>query len=328
MVNVDRPGAMLKVKEAADGILGAVEKAVVGRRAELSALLAGFLAEGHVLLEGPPGTGKTLAVRVLAAASGCAFRRIQFTPDLMPTDVVGTHVYDPREGGFRLVRGPVFADVVLADEINRAPAKTQAALLEAMEERRATIDGESLELPRPFTVFATMNPIEFEGTFPLPEAQLDRFLMKVRMTDIEAAAEREVIARFAAGFDPWSGVAKTAAVLDAPRLLALRAEIRTVRVEEAVQSYLVEVVRRTRSHPAVGLGASTRAAVSLLRAAQAHAACAGREYVIPDDLKFLAPYVLSHRLVLHPEAQLEGVSGDRVVAKILDETPVPRLAAA
>ena len=319
---------MVTVKEAAEAILGAVEGAVVGRRAELSALLAGFLAEGHVLLEGPPGTGKTLAVRVLAAASGCAFRRVQFTPDLMPADVVGTHVYDPREGAFRLVRGPIFADVVLADEINRAPAKTQAALLEAMEERRATIDGETLELPRPFTVFATMNPIEFEGTFPLPEAQLDRFLMKVRMGDIEAAAERQVIARFAAGFDPWASGRQTAPVLDAPRLLELRAAVREVRVEDAVQGYLVEVVRRTRSHPAVGLGASTRAAVALLRAAQAHAACAGREFVIPDDIKFLAPFVVAHRLVLSPEAQLEGVNGDRVIAKILDETPVPRLAAA
>ncbi|MHB8419989.1 MAG: AAA family ATPase [Myxococcales bacterium] len=320
---------MVKVKEAAEGILASVERAVVGRRAELSALLAAFFAEGHVLLEGPPGTGKTLAVRVLAAASGCAFRRIQFTPDLMPTDVVGTHVYDPREGGFRLVRGPIFADVLLADEINRAPAKTQAALLEAMEERRATIDGESLELPAAFTVFATMNPIELEGTFPLPEAQLDRFLMKVRMGDIDAAAEREVIARFAAGFEPWSRAAPAVEpLLDGPRLLALRAEVRAVRVEAAVQGYLVEVVRRTRSHPAVALGASTRAAVALLRAAQAHAACAGREFVIPDDLKFLAPFVLAHRIGLHPEAQLEGVGGERVIAKILEDTPVPRLAAA
>jgi MoxR-like ATPase len=317
------------VKEAASTILAAVEGALVGRRAELEAMLAAFFADGHVLLEGPPGTGKTLAVRVLAAASGCSFKRIQFTPDLMPADVVGTHVYDPRDANFRLVRGPVFADVVLADEINRAPAKTQAALLEAMEERRVTIDGDSLDLPRPFTVFATMNPIELEGTFPLPEAQLDRFLMKVRMGDIDAGAEREVIARFAAGFDPWATAEHQAKpVLDAPRLLALRAEVRQVRVEVAVQGYLVELVRRTRSHPAVALGASTRAAVALLRASQARAACLGRDFVIPDDLKFLAPFVLAHRLNLAPEAQLEGVDGDRVVAKILQETPVPRLEAA
>jgi MoxR-like ATPase len=317
------------VKEAAEKILAAIEGSVVGRRAEIDAMLAAFFADGHVLLEGPPGTGKTLAVRVLAAASGCSFKRIQFTPDLMPADVVGTHVYDPREGGFRLVRGPVFADVVLADEINRAPAKTQAALLEAMEERRVTIDGDPLELPRPFTVFATMNPIEFEGTFPLPEAQLDRFLMKVRMGDIDVAAEREVIARFAAGFDPWATVERQVhAVLDGPKLLALRGEVRRVRVEISVQGYLVDLVRRTRSHPAVALGASTRSAVALLRASQARAACLGRDFVIPDDLKFLAPFVLSHRLNLAPEAQLEGVDGDRVIAKILQEAPVPRLTAA
>ncbi len=317
------------VKDAASRILAAVESALVGRRAEVEALLAAFFADGHVLLEGPPGTGKTLAVRVLAAVSGCSFKRIQFTPDLMPADVVGTHVYDPRESAFRLVRGPVFADVVVADEINRAPAKTQAALLEAMEERRVTIDGDSLELPRPFTVFATMNPIEFEGTFPLPEAQLDRFLMKVRMGDIDVEAEREVVARFAAGFDPWATADRQVqAVLDGPRLLALRAEVRKVRVEVAVQTYLVDLVRRTRSHPAVALGASTRAAVALLRASQARAACVGRDFVIPDDLKFLAPFVLSHRLNLAPEAQLEGVDGDRVIAKILQEAPVPRLAAA
>jgi MoxR-like ATPase len=317
------------VKDAAERILAAVEGAVVGRRAEVEAMLAAFFADGHVLLEGPPGTGKTLAVRVLAAISGCSFKRIQFTPDLMPADVVGTHVYDPRESAFRLVRGPVFADVVLADEINRAPAKTQAALLEAMEERRVTIDGDSLDLPRPFTVFATMNPIELEGTFPLPEAQLDRFLMKVRMGDIDADAEREVIARFAAGFDPWATAAREVQpVLDGPRLLELRQEVRRVVVETAVQSYLVDLVRRTRSHPAVALGASTRAAVALLRSSQARAACLGRDFVIPDDLKFLAPFVLSHRLNLAPEAQIEGVDGDRVVAKILQEAPVPRLAAA
>ncbi len=316
------------VTEMVERVLASVESAVVGRRTELEALLCAFLAEGHVLLEGAPGTGKTLCVRMLAVASGCSFRRIQFTPDLMPADVVGTHVYDQRDGSFRLVRGPVFADVVLADEINRAPAKTQAALLEAMEERRVTIDGEPLELPRAFTVCATMNPIEFEGTFPLPEAQLDRFLMKVRFGDIAEAAEREIVARTAAGFDPWAAVqGPHESVLDVARLRTLREEVRSVRVDPSVQGYLVELVRRTRKHPAVALGASTRSAVALLRASQARAACQGRGFVIPDDLKFLAPFVLSHRLSLQPEAQLEGVDGERVMEKILLETPVPRLAA-
>ncbi len=315
------------VKETAERLATAIERAVIGRRAEVEALLAAFLADGHVLLEGPPGTAKTLVVRLLAAASGCAFRRVQFTPDLMPADVVGTHVYDPRDGSFRLSRGPVFADVLLADEINRAPAKTQAALLEAMEERRVTIDGETLPLPRPFTVFATMNPIEFEGTFPLPEAQLDRFLMKIRMGPIDAASERRVIAQAAGGFDPWASAEReTPAVLDPSRLVELRAAVRRIRVDEAVQAYLVDVVRRTRSHPAVAFGASTRAGVALLRVCQARAACQGREFVVPDDVKALAPPVLSHRIGLTPEAQVEGADGSQVIARILQEAPVPRAA--
>lgn len=306
-------------------LVAAIERAVVGRRAELEAVLAGFLAEGHILLEGVPGTAKTLLVRALAAASGCSFRRIQFTPDLMPADVTGTNVYDPKEGVFRFLRGPVFADVVLADEVNRAPAKTQAALLECMEERNVTIDGTTYPLPRPFTVFATMNPVEFEGTFPLPEAQLDRFLMKVRMGELDAASEQDVIARFVAGFDPWAlATAGIEAVWSAEKLQELRGVVRSVAVEAHVQAYLVEVVRRTRVHPAVSLGASTRAGVALMRASRARAACEGRDFVIPDDVKRLSPYVLAHRLSVKPEAQLEDVDGARIVASILDAVPVPR----
>jgi len=313
------------VAEAIKRVVTAIERAVVGRRPELEAILAAFLAEGHVLLEGVPGTAKTLVVRSLAAASGCAFRRIQFTPDLMPADVTGTNVYDPKEGAFRLVRGPIFTDIVLADEVNRAPAKTQAALLECMEERTVTIDGTTHALPKPFTVFATMNPVEFEGTFPLPEAQLDRFLMKIRMGDIDAKAEQEVIARFVAGFDPWAlAAAGIESVLNEQKLQDLRAVVRSVAVETHVQTYLVEIVRQTRVHPAVSLGASTRAGVALMRASRARAAYEGRDYVIPDDIKFLAPYVLAHRLSVRPEAQLEDVDGARIVAEILNALPVPR----
>jgi MoxR-like ATPase len=296
----------------------------LGRRAELDAVLATLLAGGHALLEGPPGTAKTLLVRVLASATGCTFRRIQFTPDLMPSDILGTNVFDPRDSTFRFAKGPVFADIVLADEINRAPAKTQAALLESMEEHSVTIDGTVHPLPDYFTVFATMNPVELEGTFPLPEAQLDRFMMKVRIGEIDAAAERQVIARIAAGLNPWTfATSSVRGVIAREQLAEARTAIRAVLVEEQVQAYLVEIVRRTRKHAAVVLGASTRAAVGLLSASRARAACQGRDFVIPDDVKFLAPFVLAHRLSIAPEAQMESVDGYRVIAAILEETPVP-----
>ena len=306
-----------------------IQRTVVGREREIDALLAAFFSGGHVILEGAPGTAKTLLVRSLAVAAGCAFRRIQFTPDLMPADVTGTNVFDVQRSEFRLMKGPVFTDIALADEINRAPAKTQAALLESMEERQVTVDGVTQPLPRVFTLFATMNPIEFEGTYPLPEALLDRFAMKIAVGALDESSEREVIARYARGIDPWTqATTGLAAVLDAAQVLAIRAEATGLSVETEVQHYLVEIVRRTRVHPALAWGASTRAAVVWLAAARARAACEGRAFVIPDDVKFLAPFVLAHRLVLTPEAQMEGVTTGQIVAQILNEVPVPRAAAA
>jgi len=316
------------VTDLAQRLRGAMGRAVVGREAEVSALLIGVLAEGHLLLEGPPGTAKTLLVRTLATVSGASYRRVQFTPDLMPADVMGTNVFEAATATFRLVRGPIFADFVLADEINRAPAKTQAALLESMEERQVTLDGTSQALPQLFTVFATMNPIEFEWTFPLPEAQLDRFLLKIPMAELSGAAELEVLARYARGEDPWA-LARGGldAVATPAELLEFRSAARAIAIDSSVQSYLLEIVRRTRTHAAVAFGASTRAAVALLKASRARAALEGRTFVIPDDIKFLAPFVLAHRLSLRAEATMEEVDGPKVIRQILDQTPVPRATA-
>jgi MoxR-like ATPase len=306
-----------------------IGRSVVGRHRELDALMVAFFAGGHVILEGPPGTAKTLLVRALATASGCAFRRVQFTPDLMPADITGTSVHDAAHNAFRFVRGPIFSDVVLADEVNRAPAKTQAAMLEAMEERQVTADGQTYALPPAFAVFATMNPIEFEGTYPLPEAQLDRFLFKIPVGELDEASERIVLERHASGVAAWdlagSGVD---AVLDPASVVNAREHVGRVMVEPAVQGYVLELIRRSRRHPSVTWGASTRAAVGLLRASRARAACDDRSFVIPDDVKFCAPFALAHRMVLEPEAQMSGVTALEVVGSLLDDVPVPRAAAA
>ncbi len=314
----------LKLREAAGRAV------VVGREAELTGLLVGLLAEGHLLLEGAPGTAKTLLVRTLSALCGVTFRRVQFTPDLMPADILGTNVFEPQHGTFRLVRGPIFhRPPALADEINpRATAKTQAALLESMEERRVTLDGESHPLSPLFTVVATMNPIEFEGTFPLPEAQLDRFLLKIAVPELSAEAELEVLGRYARGEDPWRLAGSGLAALVQPEEIeAARAEVRKVGIELEVQRYLLEVVRRTRTHPAAAVGASTRAAVSLLKACRALAALEGRGFVIPDDVQTLAPAVLAHRVSLRPESMLDELDGRGVVRQILETTQIPRAAA-
>ena len=302
-----------------------LERVVVGNEQTVFALLVALLAGGHILLEGVPGTAKTLFVRLLARLLGLEFRRIAFTPDLMPSDVVGTTVFDPRSATFSLRRGPVFTNLLLADEINRTPPKTQSALLEAMEERQATIDGEPQALPAPFMVCATQNPIEYEGTYPLPEAQLDRFLVRSRTTYPSAKQERALIARAVDGFDARDLAAAGVVVVgSADDVLAAQAGTRAVFLSESLQGYIYGIVAATRDAPDVALGASPRAALALVRAAQAAAAIDGRGFANPDDVKSVAPLVLDHRLIARPEAELDGVDAPAIVARILAAVPAPK----
>ena len=300
-------------------------RVLVGLEDELEACLIAVLAGGHALLEGPPGVAKTLLVRTLAQALGGSYGRVQFTPDLMPADVTGTSVFHPGEGLFRFRAGPVFAQFLLCDEINRAPAKTQAALLEAMQEGSVTIDGERHALPRPFAVFATMNPIEHEGTYPLPEAQLDRFLFKVRVgypgAELEERLLAEAHARPPAATPAELGVTP---VTGPEELLAAAATAQAVAVREDLPGYVVQLLVATRETPSLVLGASPRAGVSLLQAAKARAALRGRDYTTPDDIKAVFLPGLRHRVALDPAEEIEGVTTDQVLAGILDTVEVPR----
>ena len=309
---------------AAAVILEQLGRVILGQATVLREALLALMAGGHVLFEGAPGTAKTLLVRTLSRALGLEFRRIQFTPDLMPSDITGVNLLTPA-GEFSFRPGPLFADLVLGDEINRAPAKTQAALLEAMQERHVTVDGVSHPLSASFTVFATQNPIEFEGTYPLPEAELDRFLIKSLLGYPPAEAEAGVLLRVLGGFDaadPDSfGVDR---VMDAAGLGRLRGAVRRVRVEPSLVEYITALVRATRDAPALTLGASPRASVALLKLSQAAALLEGRDYVVPDDVKRLAPPVLRHRIAVAPELELEGVTPDQALRTILERIEAPR----
>jgi len=299
-------------------------RVVVGGDRAGFALTVALLAGGHALIEGVPGTAKTLTVRVIARLLGVSFGRIQFTPDLMPSDVVGTTVFDQRSTTFSLRRGPVFSNVLLADEINRTPPKTQAALLEAMEERRVTIDGTTYDLPAPFLVCATQNPIEFEGTYPLPEAQLDRFLVRVRTGYPEPDQERALIARAVAGFDARDlDALGVNAVVSGEELLAAQRAVRGIHLSDSLQGYVYDIVAATRTSPDVALGASPRAALALVVAAQGSAFLDGRAFATPDDVKDVAPLVLAHRLIVRPEAELDGTTGDDVVKRVLAAVRAP-----
>ncbi|ROR89612.1 AAA family ATPase [Nocardioides aurantiacus] len=314
---------------AAHDALGAVRrevaKAVVGQDAAVSGLLVALLARGHVLLEGVPGVAKTLLVRSLAAALDVGTKRVQFTPDLMPGDLTGSMVIEGGAGELRFREGPVFTHLLLADEINRTPPKTQSALLEAMEEGQVSSDGVTRRLPTPFLVAATQNPVEYEGTYPLPEAQLDRFLLKLQLPLPDRAQEVAILRRHVEGFDPQDvAAAGVRPVAGAAHVEAGIAAVRTVRVSEEVGAYIVDLARATRESPSLSLGVSPRGATALLRASRAWAWLTGRDFVTPDDVKALAHATLAHRLALRPEAELDGVAVDQVLDTAIASVPVPR----
>ncbi len=296
-----------------------IQKVIVGKDEAIDLCLTAVLCEGHLLLEDVPGIGKTTLARALAASLGCSFQRIQFTPDLLPSDVLGVNWFNQKTQEFDFRPGPVISQIVLADEINRATPRTQSALLEAMQERQVTIDGVTRPLPRPFLVLATQNPVELEGTFPLPEAQIDRFLLQVRIGYPTAREEGQILTRFTGG-DPLGSLE---AVTSPEEILEHQRRREKIHVEETLRGYVVAVARATRAHPEIQLGASPRASLALYHACQAWAAIHGRAYVVPDDVKALAPHVLTHRMIISPQAQLRGREPAELVADIVAEVPVP-----
>jgi len=322
---VDNPESQPAGTGLAKAIQAEIGRVIQGQAAALQSLLVALVAGGHVLLEGVPGVAKTLLANSLAATMKCSFSRIQFTPDLMPADITGVSVFEPQTGQFRFRRGPIFGDVVLADEINRSPAKTQAALLEAMQEQQVTVDGTTHPLSSSFMVIATQNPIEFEGTYPLAEAQLDRFLMKVMVPYPEEADERAMLKKVQElGDQAARPVAAIRPIATQENLLELRRRARSAKVDDAVIDYVLRLVRQSRSMPSLSLGASPRAAVMLLQSAKALATLRGRDYASPDDVRAVAAPVLRHRIRLTPEAEIQGLAPDACVHSLMTQVAVPR----
>ena len=313
------------MRQAVVAVRDEVAKVVVGQEGVLSGIVAALLVGGHVLLEGVPGVAKTLLVKTVAAALDLQFKRLQFTPDLMPSDVTGQVIFEADQGTFRFRQGPVFTNLLLADEINRTPPKTQASLLESMEEHQVSVEGDAHPLPEPFAVIATQNPVEYEGTYPLPEAQLDRFLFKLQVPYPSAEQETEVLRRHDQGLDPHDlEAAGVQAVADADVLNRARVEVDAIQVEEPVLEYVVAIVRATREAPSFDLGVSPRGGTALLHAAKAWAWLAGRSFVTPDEVKAVAKPALRHRVLLRPELELEGATTDGVLDGILTTVPAPR----
>jgi MoxR-like ATPase len=309
------PRTLAFVAERMNAVIDEVERVYVGPRSVPELLLISLLAKGHVLLEGVPGVAKTTLCKAFATTLGSNFKRIQFTPDLLPADITGTYVFSPRDGNFQLREGPIFTNVLLGDEINRAPAKTQSALLEAMQEQQATIEGDTRPLPTPFIVLATQNPVEQAGTYPLPEAQIDRFLVRLLIGYPNARDERGILRRFLEGSPPI----KT--ILEPEQILGMQQLTREVHVEDEILDYVVRLASSTRTQARVFLGASPRASLALVQAARARALLYGRAFVLPDDVKALAVPVLAHRLVLTPEAEMEGTQKEGLIQKALEQTP-------
>ncbi len=312
--------SVAEVAEMGAAIVDEVEKAIVGKRAAIELVLAGWLADGHVILEDLPGLAKTLLARSLSHATGVDMARVQFTPDLMPADVTGSSIWDPSQSDFVFRSGPIFTNLLLGDEINRAPPKTQAALLEAMAERQVTIDGVTHPLSRPFLVIATQNPVEFEGTYPLPEAQMDRFLLRARLGYPDRDAEREVLRR---RVERQVDEPTLDRVLDRDRFLALQAAVERVHVSEPIIGYVVDLVTATRDDPQLQTGSSPRGSLALVKASRAVAALSGRDYVTPEDIQRVAVPALAHRLILRPELWVRGLTGDDVVTDLLGRVPTP-----